>query len=46
MSRDIYVYFACFHDSEVIPTIINIFEAADNPDNVSVGIDFSIYRRY
>ena len=44
MSRDIYVYFACFHDSEVIPTIINIFEAADNPDNVSVGIDFQYIR--
>jgi len=44
MNNNIYVYFACFHDSEVIPTIINIYEKATHPSNVSVGIDFQWIR--
>lgn len=40
MSNKIFVYFACFHDSEVIPTIIDAYETATLPQNVVFGIDF------
>ncbi len=39
-NRKIFVYFACFHDSEVIPTIIDLYKQATLPQNISVGIDF------
>lgn len=44
MSKKIYVYFACFHDSEVIPTIIDLYNKATLPQNVTVGIDFQYIR--
>lgn len=34
------MYFACFHDSEVIPTIIDAYETATLPNRVTFGIDF------
>ena len=39
-SKKIFVYFACFHDSEVIPTIIDAYKTATLPQNVVFGIDF------
>jgi len=40
MQNKIFVYFACFHDNEVIPTIIDLYKTATLPQNISVGIDF------
>lgn len=40
MRKTIFVYFACFHDSEVIPTIIDAYKTATLPQNVNFGIDF------
>ena len=40
MQNKIFVYFACFHDSEVIPTIIDAYNTATLPQNVVFGIDF------
>jgi len=40
MQNKIFVYFACFHDSEVIPTIIDAYKTATLPQNVVFGIDF------
>ena len=40
MQKKIFVYFACFHDSEVIPTIIDAYKTATLPQNVVFGIDF------
>ena len=38
------MYFACFHDSEVIPTIIDAYNTATLPQNVVFGIDFQYTR--
>jgi hypothetical protein len=40
MQNKIFVYFACFHDNEVIPTIIDLYKTATLSQNISVGIDF------
>ena len=34
------MYFACFHDNEVIPTIKDAYKTATLPQNVVFGIDF------
>ena len=44
MSKKIFVYFACFHDSEVIPTIVDAYKTATLPQNVYFGIDFQYTR--
>ena len=44
MKNKIFVYFACFHDSEVIPTIIDAYKTATLPQNVYFGIDFQYTR--
>ena len=40
MQNKIFVYFACFHDNEVIPTIKDAYKTATLPKNVVFGIDF------
>jgi len=40
MENKIFVYFACFHDNEVIPTIKDAYKTATLPQNVVFGIDF------
>lgn len=40
MMKHIYVYFACFHDSEVLPTIIDCYKTATLPQRIHMGIDF------
>ena len=40
MNNKIYIYFACFHDTEVYPTIMDAIEQAQNPENLVFGIDF------
>ena len=40
MQNKIFVYFACFHDNEVIPTIKDAYKTATLPQNVVFGIDF------
>jgi len=38
--KKIYLYFACFHDSEVVPTIIDAYKTATLPHRIHFGIDF------
>ena len=40
MNNKIYIYFACFHDTEVYPTIMDALDKASNPENITFGIDF------
>jgi len=42
----IYVYFACFNDSEVCPTISNCILSADQPENLVFGIYFQYTKNY
>lgn len=44
MQNKIFVYFACFHDSEVIPTIKDAYKKATLPQNIVFGIDFQYIR--
>lgn len=44
MQNKIFVYFACFHDNEVIPTIKDAYKTATLPQNIVFGIDFQYIR--